>query len=102
MWPDNAGRTSVVVCTKAQLKIVCRPANGGGFIWWQCWTNEGARQLNICRANNVPLVAAFRFHDIGDNHHPCFAAMPGLACLAILKLLREADTIIAINIRSVK
>ena len=65
------------------------------------WTGVAARQLEtFAAANHVPLVAAFRFHDICDNHHPCFVGDAGVGMLDYIKnLLREADTIIAINIR---
>ena len=46
---------------------------------------------------SCPLVAAFRFHDICDNHHSCFIGDAG--GWLYRNLLREADTIIAINIR---
>jgi acetolactate synthase-1/2/3 large subunit len=65
------------------------------------WTTVAARQLEIfAAANHVPLVAAFRFHDICNNHHPCFVGDAGVGMLGYIKtLLREADTIVAINIR---
>ena len=65
------------------------------------WTKTAARQLETFAAtNHVPLVAAFRFHDICDNHHPCFVGDAGVGMLGYIKtLLRDADTIIAINIR---
>ena len=73
----------------------------GGSLWWQWLDNRAARQLErFAAANHVPLVAAFRFHDICDNHHPCFVGDAGVGMLGYIKtLLREADTIIAINIR---
>jgi len=65
------------------------------------WTKTAARQLETFAAtNHVPLVAAFRFHDICDNHHPCFVGDAGVGMLGYIKtLLRDADTIIAVNIR---
>ena len=65
------------------------------------WTKTAARQLEAFAAtNHVPLVAAFRFHDICDNHHPCFVGDAGVGMLGYIKtLLRDADTIIAVNIR---
>ena len=65
------------------------------------WTKTAARQLeSFAATNHVPLVAAFRFHDICDNHHPCFVGDAGVGMLGYIKtLLRDADMIIAINIR---
>ena len=65
------------------------------------WTKTAARQLETFAAtNHVPLLAAFRFHDICDNHHPCFVGDAGVGMLGYIKtLLRDADTIIAVNIR---
>ena len=65
------------------------------------WTKTAARQLETFAATNyVPLVAAFRFHDICDNHHPCFVGDAGVGMLGYIKtLLRDADIIIAVNIR---
>ena len=65
------------------------------------WTATAARQLEtFAAANDVPLVAAFRYHDICDNHHPCFVGDAGVGMLGYIKtLLRDADMIVALNIR---
>ena len=65
------------------------------------WTAGSARALeSFAAANDVPVVAAFRFHDIIDNHCPSFVGDAGVAMNAYMKdLLREADLIVAINIR---
>ena len=65
------------------------------------WTVTAARQLEtFAAANDVPLVAAFRYHDICDNHHPCFVGDAGVGMLGYIKtLLRDADMIVALNIR---
>ena len=65
------------------------------------WTVTAARQLEtFAAANDVPLVAAFRYHDICDNHHPCFVGDAGVGVLGYIKtLLRDADMIVALNIR---
>ena len=65
------------------------------------WTATAARQLEtFAVANDVPLVAAFRYHDICDNHHPCFVGDAGVGMLGYIKtLLRDADMIVALNIR---
>ncbi len=65
------------------------------------WDIIAVQQLEAFAAtNDVPLVAAFRFQDICNNHHPCFVGDAGVGMLGYVKtLLREADTIIAVNIR---
>ena len=41
------------------------------------WQTDSARAIEaFAVANNVPVVAAFRFHDIIDNHCPAYAVMP--------------------------
>ena len=65
------------------------------------WTTEAARQLeSFAAANDVPLVAAFRFQDICDNHHACYVGDAGVGMLGYIKtLIGEADLILAINVR---
>ena len=65
------------------------------------WTADSACMLeSFGLANDVPLVAAFRFHDIIDNHCDAFVGDAGVAMNAYMKdMLREADLILAINIR---
>jgi len=65
------------------------------------WTTDSARALeSFGLANDVPLVAAFRFHDIIDNHCDAFVGDAGVAMNAYMKdMLREADLILALNIR---
>jgi len=65
------------------------------------WTPQSARALEaFATAHDVPLVAAFRFHDIIDNHCPAYVGDAGVAMNAYMKtLLREADLILALNIR---
>lgn len=65
------------------------------------WKDNAARQLEVfARLNSVPLVAAFRFHDICDNYHPCYVGDAGVGMLDYIKtLLEDADLIFAINVR---
>ena len=65
------------------------------------WTADAARQLESFAGNNqVPLVAAFRFHDICDNFHPSYVGDAGVGMLGYIKVLfDQADLIIAINVR---
>ena len=65
------------------------------------WTGDSARALeSFATANDVPLVAAFRFHDIIDNHCDAFVGDAGVAMNGYMKdMLRGADLILALNIR---
>ena len=65
------------------------------------WKGDAARQLEaFAQVNSVPLVAAFRFHDICDNYHPCYVGDAGVGMLDYIKnLLEDADLIFAVNIR---
>jgi len=65
------------------------------------WQTDSARAIEaFAVANNVPVVAAFRFHDIIDNHCPAYAGDAGVGMNSYMKqLLRDADLIIAVNIR---
>ncbi len=91
---SHAQKAQLQACLQASKRPVVLYGGSG-------WTTEAARKLEIfTKVNHVPLVAAFRFHDICDNHHPCFVGDAGVGMLGYIKtLLREADTIIAINIR---
>ena len=65
------------------------------------WTAESARAMEeFAGAHDLPLVAAFRFHDIIDNHCPAYVGDAGVAMNGYMKeFLREADLILALNIR---
>ena len=65
------------------------------------WQKDSARAIErFAMANEIPVVAAFRFHDIIDNHCPAYAGDAGVGMNASMKtLLRDADLIIAVNIR---
>ena len=65
------------------------------------WTADSARAMEaFATAHDLPLVAAFRFHDIIDNHCPAYVGDAGVAMNDYMKdLLREADLILALNIR---
>ena len=91
---SHAQKAQLQACLQASKRPVVLYGGSG-------WTTAAARQLErFAAANHVPLVAAFRFHDICDNHHPCFVGDAGVGMLGYIKtLLREADIIIAINIR---
>ena len=65
------------------------------------WTEDSARAIEgFASTHDVPVVAAFRFHDIIDNDCPAYAGDAGVAMNGYMKsLLHEADLILAVNIR---
>ena len=96
--PEPALSSAQITQLQDYLRAAQRPVvlyGGSG------WTVTAARQLEtFAAANDVPLVAAFRYHDICDNHHPCFVGDAGVGMLGYIKtLLRDADMIVALNIR---
>ena len=70
-------------------------AGGGGF------TDEGRHDLQeFAQALSLPVAAAFRYHDVMDNHSPSFIGDAGVAMTSAMKsALQEADLIVAFNIR---
>ena len=65
------------------------------------WTEAGRAALQgFAEASDIPVVAAFRYQDQFDNFSPCYAGEAGVGMQAHVKaLVREADAILAINIR---
>ncbi len=65
------------------------------------WNDDGVEALcKFSAINNLPIIAAHRFHDIIDNHHDCYAGDASVGMHSYMKsMLREADLILAINIR---
>ncbi|MFT3688598.1 thiamine pyrophosphate-dependent enzyme [Paenirhodobacter sp.] len=65
------------------------------------WTEAGQAALqDFAEASDIPVVAAFRYQDQFDNFSPVYAGEAGVGMPAHVKaLIREADVILAINIR---
>ena len=70
-------------------------AGGGG------WSSEGKRDLQaFCARENLPLAAIFRYHDLIDNHSPCYVGDAGVGMAPhISKAIADADVILAVNAR---
>ena len=68
---------------------------GGG------WTDLDRNALKNCANElNIPVVTAFRYHDLFDNTDPLFVGEAGVGMTANTKrILREADVILAVNLR---
>ncbi len=65
------------------------------------WTEEGRTALKeFAETSNIPVLAAFRYQDQFDNYSPVFCGEAGVGMPPHAKrLLREADTVLAINVR---
>ncbi len=65
------------------------------------WTEAGRTALQaFAESSDIPVVAAFRIQDQFNNHSPVFVGEAGVGMLAHVKaLLRDADLILAINVR---
>ena len=65
------------------------------------WTASGQNALQeFAEASNIPEVAAFRYQDQFDNFSGVYAGEAGVGMPANVKrLVREAETILAINVR---
>jgi acetolactate synthase-1/2/3 large subunit len=65
------------------------------------WTAAGRAALQaFAEASDIPTLAAFRYQDQFDNHLPVYAGEAGVGMPPHVKrLIREADTILAINLR---
>ncbi|WP_417207248.1 thiamine pyrophosphate-dependent enzyme [Antarctobacter sp.] len=65
------------------------------------WTDEGTSALQaFAEASDIPVIAAFRYQDQFDNFSPVFAGEAGVGMPPhARRLMSEADTILAINVR---
>ncbi len=65
------------------------------------WKASGQNALQeFAEASNIPVVAAFRYQDQFDNFSGVYAGEAGVGMPANVKrLVREAETILAINVR---
>lgn len=65
------------------------------------WTTAGKAAMQaFSEASNIPVVAAFRYQDMFDNHSPVYSGEAGVGMPAHVKsLITQADVILAVNIR---
>jgi acetolactate synthase I/II/III large subunit len=65
------------------------------------WTKQGRAHLqSFAEESAIPVAAVFRYQDQFDNHSPVFAGEAGVGMATHVKaLIRDADVILAINIR---
>ena len=95
---EPAAEPAALEAARAMLAGAARPL----ILVGGCnWTNAGKTALQgFAEASDIPVVAAFRYQDQFDNHSPVYAGEAGVGMPANVKrLIREADVILAINIR---
>ncbi len=65
------------------------------------WQPEGRQALqDFAEASGIPVLVAFRYQDQFDNHSSVYAGEAGVGMPPHVKeLIREADTILAVNLR---
>lgn len=65
------------------------------------WSSDGQAALqDFAEKSDIPVVAAFRYQDMIDNHSPVFSGEAGVGMPPHVKrLILEADLILAINTR---
>lgn len=65
------------------------------------WNAEGSKALqSFAEASDIPVVSVFRYQDQYDNFSKCFCGEAGVGMTpAVRRLIKEADTILAINNR---
>src|SRR5207249_4357692 len=65
------------------------------------WSADGRAALQaFAETSDIPVVAAFRFQDQFDNGSPVFVGEAGVGMVPhVKKLIRDADVILAINVR---
>ena len=82
----------------ALLATADRPlvlAGGGG------WTPQGRQDLQaFCEREELAMAAIFRYHDIVDNHSPCYIGDAGVGMAPhVSEAIASADVILAVNAR---
>lgn len=83
---------------RAMLEAAKRPLMivGGSMI-----SEDSQRRLeHFAQSSNIPAIAAFRYQDCFDNHSSAFCGEAGVGMPPhVQQLIREADTILAVNVR---
>lgn len=65
------------------------------------WNQQGRMALQqFAEAADLPVLVAFRFQDLYDNHNRCYVGDAGVGMTPATKaLIKAADVILAINVR---
>ncbi|MCB1384546.1 MAG: thiamine pyrophosphate-binding protein [Nitratireductor sp.] len=95
---EAAPRKADIDTALAMLDGAERPlilAGGGG------WSDQGKADLRrFAETANIPVLSAFRFHDVIANDSACYAGDAGVGMVAhVRQAIVEADLVLALNIR---
>lgn len=87
--------------TEAALALIAGAARPLILIGGCNWTEDGRAALQaFAVTSNIPVIAAFRYQDQFDNTATVYAGEAGVGMPPHVKrLIREADLILAINVR---
>jgi acetolactate synthase I/II/III large subunit len=90
---DEALLEVTVMLAEAERPLILM--GGGG------WLPEGTRAMqDFAQAADIPVLAAFRFQDLYDNHLETYVGDAGVGMTAATKdLITSADVILAVNVR---
>ena len=96
--PEPAPSQDAVADIAARLEQAERPLIIAGG---QGWNDDGRAALQrLAEASDVPVVTAFRFNDLMDNHSPHYAGEAGVGMHPTSQaLIRASDAVLAINVR---
>lgn len=92
--PAESGLTALeMMMAQASRPLVI--VGGGG------WTHSGKTAFRtFVEANRLPVINAFRFHDLLDNNSPSYCGDGGLGKFAnVARLIDQADLLFGFNIR---
>ncbi len=65
---------------------------------WPSASREAVQQF--AESSGIPLLTAFRFNDLVDNHSPVYAGSAGVGMHAELQsLIRDSDVVLALGVR---
>ena len=95
---EAAPGASALDILRGHLEQAERPLIMLGGVNWQ---EPSQRAMEaFAEANGIPVVTAFRYQDCFDNFSPVFCGEAGVGMPAhVQRLIREADTILAVNLR---
>lgn len=96
--PESAPTASDIAQLTAMLNAAERPVM---LLGGTRWTEQAARDIeHFAIENDLPIVAAHRFHDIIDNDCLSYVGDAGVGMSPYMKtLLSDSDLIVALNIR---
>jgi acetolactate synthase-1/2/3 large subunit len=115
--PENVLRAETTVSTLAPLEVHQAQPTAADLAAWQELLNQAQRPVVLAggggwttmarehlrqwaEQNELPVVAAFRRHDLMDNNSDCYAGEAGVAMPGpVRQTLAQADLVMALGVR---